>query len=306
MPETTVAPKKKKTISPAGTIAQMIKERMATNDKKEDKADKSVVGPFRPVERRNQGQSDYSKYLAEQGRKAKEREEEYNNKVKAETAKVKKAADPNPIKGGIGDKLNYRDVDEKELEAGVKVEQEHVGRNKQMSDDEKAAAGADIALDHLKEDDKYYTHLAEMERKAKENKKEQTKQKKILKQGTQKSVIKERKLQGIVGEAEKMMKIREETNASPNELRTTRGQLKAYTRKLAAERKKNKNLLRASRGIEKGGFKDKWIKEQESKGKDPLKTPDQEKKLEDYEYKTVKKKKQGIKWYKHDWKKDLP
>ena len=174
-------------------------------------------------------------------------------------------------------------MDERELSEGIKVERkEHVDKNPDLDDDQKDDAGQDIALDHLKEDDKYYTNLAEMERKAKEGKKEQTKQKKILKQDVGKSVIKERKLQTFTDKAEEMVKIREDTNAAPREMKTTRGQLKAYSRKLAAEKKKNQNLLRASKGLEKGGFKEQHIKDQESRGKDPTRTPDQEKTHEEH------------------------
>jgi len=92
----------------------------------------------------------------------------------------KKSSRPNPIKGGIGDKLSYDDVDEKELEEGVKVEQEHV-KNSDDDEDKKKVKAADIAMDHLAEDDKYYTKLAEMERSGKEGDKAETKKKKLLK-----------------------------------------------------------------------------------------------------------------------------
>jgi len=93
---------------------------------------------------------------------------------------TKKSSRANPIKGGIGDKLEYKDVDEKELEEGVKVEQEHV-KNSDDDEDKKKVKAADIAMDHLEEDDKYYTHLNEMEREAKEEDKADTKKKKLLK-----------------------------------------------------------------------------------------------------------------------------
>lgn len=188
---------------------------------------------------------------------------------------------PNPIKGGKGDDLEYKDVDENELEAGIEVEQEHV-KDSDDDEDEKRLKGADIAMDHLAEDEHYYTKLKEMERQGKEGAKSETKKEKLLKLGEAtkssevvnladykkkkleekkgdyprpfsvtraeeerkkekvgKSVIKERKLTGTVANAEKMLKIRQETNAGPGELKTTQGQLKAYTAKLAAERKKN-------------------------------------------------------------------
>jgi len=158
-----------------------------------------------------------------------------------------KSGRPNPIKGGIGDKLDYKDVDEKELETGIKIEQEHI-KNSDDDEDEKRVKGADIAMDHLEEDPKYYTHLDEMERKAKAENKADTQKKKLLKLGdVGKSVIKERKLTQTVANAEKMKDIREQTGASPSEMKATHGQLKAYTAKLKAERKKNE-------GIRKGKY----------------------------------------------------
>lgn len=210
--------------------------------------------------------------------------------------KTDKSDRPNPIEGGKGDDLDYDDVDEKELDEGVNVEQEHF-KNSDDDEDEKRVKGADIAMDHLSEDEHYYTKLKEMERSGKEGAKAETKKEKLLKLGdvgksvigqppppadkgevwdknpgmkekwladlqrqnedakkrtpippvnVDKSVIKERKLSSAVEGAEKMAKVREETNASPLELKTSRGQLKAYTAKLASERKKNESLLRAS------------------------------------------------------------
>ena len=158
----------------------------------------------------------------------------------------RKSDRPNPIDGGKGDDLDYDDVDEKELEAGIKVEQEHV-KGSDEDEDEKRVKGADIAMDHLAEDDKYYTKLAEMERTSKEGAKADTKKKNLLKLGeVGKSIGKERRLTETVAGTERMVKIRQETNASPGEMKATQGQLKAYTAKLKAERKKNENLLRAS------------------------------------------------------------
>lgn len=67
--------------------------------------------------------------------------------------------------GGVGDKLKERDVDPKQLAIGIKVEQEHVGKNKSMSKEQKDQIAKDIALDHLKEHDGYYTALQKMEKK---------------------------------------------------------------------------------------------------------------------------------------------
>ena len=62
----------------------------------------------------------------------------------------------NPIKGGIGDDIDEKDVCKKELEMGIEIEKEHTPDKKKAKD---------ISFDHLEEDDKYYTHLDEMEKK---------------------------------------------------------------------------------------------------------------------------------------------
>ncbi|MEO5348859.1 MAG: hypothetical protein H7836_04360 [Magnetococcus sp. YQC-3] len=64
------------------------------------------------------------------------------------------------LKGGIGDETDDDDVDEYELEMGEDVEMEH-------TDDPNVAH--EIALDHLTEDEHYYTHLKEMEKKYKKS-----------------------------------------------------------------------------------------------------------------------------------------
>jgi hypothetical protein len=57
----------------------------------------------------------------------------------------------NPIKGGIGDDLEEKDVDKKQLKMGIEVEMEH-------ADDPEISK--DIAIDHLAEHpDDYYTKL---------------------------------------------------------------------------------------------------------------------------------------------------
>lgn len=63
---------------------------------------------------------------------------------------------------GIGYEVDPETLDKKELEAGTQIEMEH-------TDDEEIARR--IAIDHLTEDPKYYTHLIEMERKYKRKKK---------------------------------------------------------------------------------------------------------------------------------------
>jgi len=72
--------------------------------------------------------------------------------------KAKKERKTNKIKGGIGDDLEEKDVSKKELEMGIGVEKEH-SPDKHIRED--------ISFDHLEEDDKYYTHLREMEKKYK-------------------------------------------------------------------------------------------------------------------------------------------
>ena len=60
------------------------------------------------------------------------------------------------IPGGLASGKKPEDFDQKQLAMGIKVEMEHT------NDRGKAR---EIAMDHLVEDSKYYTHLAEMERK---------------------------------------------------------------------------------------------------------------------------------------------
>lgn len=59
------------------------------------------------------------------------------------------------ISGGLSSGKCPSDYDQAELEAGVKVELEHTGRNKKMA--------REIAMDHLQEDPQYYRKLAKME-----------------------------------------------------------------------------------------------------------------------------------------------
>lgn len=93
---------------------------------------------------------------------------------------------PNPIKGGIGDKLKPTDVDSSQLIAGINVEKEHVGKDDNKTEEEKKEISQDIALDHLKEDKNYYTKLNEMERHSKASKKEESKSKKLIRMGKNK------------------------------------------------------------------------------------------------------------------------
>lgn len=58
------------------------------------------------------------------------------------------------IPGGLGDKLKPTDVDKKQLAMGIKVELEHTKDWKRARE---------IALDHLKEDPKYYAKLKKIE-----------------------------------------------------------------------------------------------------------------------------------------------
>lgn len=69
----------------------------------------------------------------------------------------------NPIKGGVGD--CYDEYDPVEMEMGIAVEMEHIGKS-DLSEDEKIAIARDIARDHLKEIPDYYTRLKKMEKSA--------------------------------------------------------------------------------------------------------------------------------------------
>jgi hypothetical protein len=54
----------------------------------------------------------------------------------------------NILVGGKGDHLEKDDIDPKELERGIKIEQEHIGENPDLTKDEKDEIAADITLDH--------------------------------------------------------------------------------------------------------------------------------------------------------------
>jgi len=69
------------------------------------------------------------------------------------------AADDQIIPGGLGADLKPDDVNQKQLEMGIKVELEHTG-NKDMAQE--------IALDHLSEDPKYYTNLKKVHQDARD------------------------------------------------------------------------------------------------------------------------------------------
>ena len=56
------------------------------------------------------------------------------------------------LKGGQGDKLSIKDVNQKQLKIGIKVEREHSNNIKIQTE---------IALDHLAENPKYYSELIE-------------------------------------------------------------------------------------------------------------------------------------------------
>jgi len=60
------------------------------------------------------------------------------------------------IKGGLADKKQPKDFNQKELQKGAKVESEHTtDRN----------IAIEIAMDHLSEDTQYYRKLKKMEKK---------------------------------------------------------------------------------------------------------------------------------------------
>lgn len=66
----------------------------------------------------------------------------------------------NLIPGGIGDKTKNKDVDQEQLQKGIKVELEHT-KNKDIA--------AEIARDHLTEIPDYYDKLEKIEKKAQLN-----------------------------------------------------------------------------------------------------------------------------------------
>lgn len=55
------------------------------------------------------------------------------------------------IPGGFADKRNPKNFDQKQLQMGIKVEQEHCKGNVQLAQE--------IAMDHLTENPQYYTKL---------------------------------------------------------------------------------------------------------------------------------------------------
>lgn len=57
------------------------------------------------------------------------------------------------IPGGLADDKSPKDFDQDELKKGIKHELEHTND---------AAIAKEIAMDHLAEDPKYYTHLEKM------------------------------------------------------------------------------------------------------------------------------------------------
>jgi hypothetical protein len=69
-------------------------------------------------------------------------------------ATMEKHLDAQVIPGGLGKDLRDSDVDAKQLAKGRAVEKEHGGSK---------AMQTEIALDHLKENPKYYKYLAKME-----------------------------------------------------------------------------------------------------------------------------------------------
>jgi len=60
------------------------------------------------------------------------------------------------IPGGLAEGKKPSDFDAKQITLGIKVEMEHT---------EDRAIAKEIAMDHLMEDPKYYTHLIQMEKK---------------------------------------------------------------------------------------------------------------------------------------------
>lgn len=65
------------------------------------------------------------------------------------------------LKGGKADKLKPSMFNKKQLKLGIKHELEHT-RSRRLA--------KEIAMDHLAEDPKYYTHLEKMEKRYKKRK----------------------------------------------------------------------------------------------------------------------------------------
>jgi len=150
-------------------ISQKIKEK---TKEIEDEQDEPVVSKETTDEENRQREDERQRKQTETAVKSFAPVQTYNPDIR-----------PQKVKGGIGDKLKPNDVDSNQLMAGINVEQEHVGRDENKTEEEKKDVAQDIALDHLKEDKDYYTKLNEMERHGKEAKKEESKQKKILRMG---------------------------------------------------------------------------------------------------------------------------
>src|SRR5690606_6932951 len=79
------------------------------------------------------------------------------NKISASITTLSKTAGVDLLPGGLADAGAPKDLDEEQLRMGIEVELEHTN-NKDIA--------REIALDHLTEDPKYYSHLLEMENKA--------------------------------------------------------------------------------------------------------------------------------------------
>lgn len=84
------------------------------------------------------------------------RKESYRHYLARKGIRTKMHQHKNVLKGGKGDRLHPWQVDQKELQKGIKVELEHTG-NKTLAED--------IAYDHLAEMPDYYTRLERMEKK---------------------------------------------------------------------------------------------------------------------------------------------
>lgn len=65
------------------------------------------------------------------------------------------------LKGGLADKKQPKNFNQKELKRGIEVEREHTTD---------ASIAKEIAMDHLSEDTQYYRRLSKMENGAKSEK----------------------------------------------------------------------------------------------------------------------------------------
>lgn len=91
---------------------------------------------------------------ADAAKAAKKMKREVDAKANAEKAEEAVVSEGDQIPGGLADENKPEDFDPEQIRMGIEIEKEHT------ADPEKAR---EIAMDHLKEDPEYYTHLKKME-----------------------------------------------------------------------------------------------------------------------------------------------